>query len=392
MLSRIKLSLPDIRSALLGLDDDKLSTDDLKAIGKQLPTSEEMVRIKDFDDVGKLAKADQYFSHIMTIPRLSERLECMLYRRKLEIEIEEIRPELSIVRNASHELRASVKFKQVLQAILAVGNALNGSSFRGNARGFRLEALLKMKETRTAAGGSDCPTLLHYLAKVLLRSDPSLVTFIEDVPHLEAAARVSVPTVMATIQSLASGLGIMKEELARTQSLPAVPGDRFVVVMQPFAVASTPTVDAIKKMSKSLDDELKALLSFYGEVAEGPDATKPEEFFAMILSFSSSIQKAALEVHDVQVKSGTSTPKIVEEDIATPSESTVKGKQTTSENTLRPPPDSQGRAAGRSFGRGDLDQAIRSMRDGRRRERPYRPISKIFHDGSAGPRSSRAYE
>ena len=46
-----------------------------------------------------------------------------------------------------------------------------------------------MKETKTAKGGPECPTLLHYLARVLLRTDPSLVTFIEDMPHLEAAAR-----------------------------------------------------------------------------------------------------------------------------------------------------------------------------------------------------------
>ena len=46
-----------------------------------------------------------------------------------------------------------------------------------------------MKETRTAKGGPDCPTLLHYLAKVLLRSDANLVLFIEEMPHLEAAAR-----------------------------------------------------------------------------------------------------------------------------------------------------------------------------------------------------------
>ncbi len=54
----------------------------------------------------------------MTIPRLSQRLECMLYRRKLELEIEEIRPELNITRNASQELRSSVRFQRVLQARL----------------------------------------------------------------------------------------------------------------------------------------------------------------------------------------------------------------------------------------------------------------------------------
>lgn len=54
-------------------------------------------------------------SQMISIPRLSQRLDCMLYRRKLEIEIEEIRPELNIVRNASRELRSSVRFKTILQ-------------------------------------------------------------------------------------------------------------------------------------------------------------------------------------------------------------------------------------------------------------------------------------
>lgn len=41
MLSRIKMNFPEIRKALLDLNDDKLSFDDLKAISKQLPTAEE---------------------------------------------------------------------------------------------------------------------------------------------------------------------------------------------------------------------------------------------------------------------------------------------------------------------------------------------------------------
>ena len=51
----------------------------------------------------------------MTIPRLSQRLKCMLYYRRLELDIEEVRPDLSILRNASHELRLSSQFKQTLQ-------------------------------------------------------------------------------------------------------------------------------------------------------------------------------------------------------------------------------------------------------------------------------------
>lgn len=42
MLSRIKLGFPEIRRALLDIDDHKLSIDDLRAISKQLPTADEV--------------------------------------------------------------------------------------------------------------------------------------------------------------------------------------------------------------------------------------------------------------------------------------------------------------------------------------------------------------
>ena len=42
MLARIKLDLPGIRKALVEINDEVLSVDDLRAISKQLPTAEEV--------------------------------------------------------------------------------------------------------------------------------------------------------------------------------------------------------------------------------------------------------------------------------------------------------------------------------------------------------------
>jgi len=42
MLSRIKLNLEEIRRALLDVDDNKLTQDELRAISRQLPTPEEV--------------------------------------------------------------------------------------------------------------------------------------------------------------------------------------------------------------------------------------------------------------------------------------------------------------------------------------------------------------
>lgn len=162
-------------------------------------------------------------------------------------------------------------------------------------------------------------------------------------------------------------------------------------------------VESLKNMATLLESDLRSLLAFYGETPDSPEAPKPEDFFGLILSFSSSLQKAALEVHNATPKiEPPPTPKItIDEPSTPPAESvstsrwclhgnvlivrqTIKGSDAPAQNnnTLR---------ASRSFGRGDLDQAIRSMRSGKRRERapPSRPLSKIFIDGA---RSSRIFE
>ena len=77
-------------------------------------------------------------------------------------------------------------------------------------------------------------------------------------------------------------------------------------------------------MGLSLESELRFLLAYYGETASGPDALKPEDFFNLVLSFSSSLQvtsslisavevanfplskKSAIEVYEVE-KSGPQT-------------------------------------------------------------------------------------
>lgn len=206
----------------------------------------------------------------------------MIYRRKLDIEIEEIRPELNIVRNASHELRSSARFRKVLQVLLNSCKLVPSTNMRTDCAGrwqcierilfprrckriparrvgqgkfpvssattFTLK-VLQLKETRTAKVTSSCPTLLHYIAKVLLTRDPNLVTFIEEMPHLEAAARgsllfhiiqdsvshssvVSVQTIAASVQSLSAGLALVKAEVEYLQNTATSTDDRFVSVMQ----------------------------------------------------------------------------------------------------------------------------------------------------------------
>ena len=169
----------------------------------------------------------------------------------------------------------------------------------------------------------------------------------------------------------------------------------------------------MKKMGAALDIDLRSLLAYYGEAPDSPETPKPEDLFALILSFSSSLQvidhsiynikptltvclqKAALEVHDAETKIMASSPSIVvnQQELEEPVRlyspippfpmpytfpQTIKGSKEQTDYF----PASQGRTGGlHSVGRGEVDQAIRSMRDGKRRARPHRPVNKIFFDG-----------
>jgi diaphanous 1 len=52
----------------------------------------------------------------------------------------------------------------------------------------------------------------------------------------------------------------------------------------------SPRVDALKNMGSTLEAELRSLLAYYGENPDSPDAPRPEDFFGLIASFSSSFQ------------------------------------------------------------------------------------------------------
>lgn len=57
-------------------------------------------------------------------------------------------------------------------------------------------------------------------------------------------------------------------------------------LLQAFVTDVGPAVQSIKAMVTTLDEDLKGLLAYFGE---DPTATKPEDFFATIVSFASSL-------------------------------------------------------------------------------------------------------
>lgn len=51
----------------------------------------------------------------MTIPRIETRLEAMRFRRRLDDLVDELLPDLGVVKTTAADIQASVRFKRILQ-------------------------------------------------------------------------------------------------------------------------------------------------------------------------------------------------------------------------------------------------------------------------------------
>ncbi|KAK9722183.1 hypothetical protein K7432_002855 [Basidiobolus ranarum] len=303
MLSRIKATYTDIYNAILGMDEVLLSIENLKAIKQHIPQKEELEMVRAYDgDPKNLGNAEKYFLEVMRLPRMSERLTCMIFKRRFELDVEELKPELKILFEAIAELKKSDRLLILLHTVLNIGNFMNGSSFRGNASGYMLDALLMLKDVRAKDGNKKgIPSLLHYLCYLLQEKNPQLLTFMEQLPHVEAAARVSVPSVVSTIEVLETGLQqVQKEVEVLTKSKISDSNDKFVPVMTEFIRSAEATVKTISEMRLKLEKDLNHMLTYFGE---DPSTTKPEDFFSTIVSFSSALQKAHKENDEQRQKS-----------------------------------------------------------------------------------------
>ncbi|CAG8578425.1 931_t:CDS:2 [Ambispora leptoticha] len=216
-----------------------------------------------------------------------------------------------------------------------------------------------MGDTKAAENNTKgAATLLHYLAVTLEENQKELINFMDELPHLESAARVSVVTVMASVNNLATGVSHIREEIHALKKIKKLQNnDRFVEVMGEFVEFIEPTVTKIRDLAKKLDNELKQLLVYYGE---DPSSTKPEDFFKLIVSFASYFAKARMENEELRKKA-------------------EKERERERNRLVNRRPSDTSSVSSSIAGKGDFDDAIRELRSGLRRGRG-RPVSKVFMD------------
>jgi len=260
--SGLKMPYADIRKAILLMDFNTLTSQHLESLLSILPTSDELDLLSKYHgDPSLLNEACQFFVEIRGIPRGGLRLEVMLYRSLFTARTEEIFQQLDVITSATEQSSSSPEWRKVLMYTLAIGNFLNNNMAGAKVKGFKLETVLKLKDTKSFKKNSF--TLLHLLCTAMGNNDVPLTEQLKSVPK---AARLSLDEIRHEIALLNEGHTRIEREIVQA-SCDVVTGEPDLFKTQMFQF-SADAQDELESLSREFDvvkSNFVRVVSFYGE-------------------------------------------------------------------------------------------------------------------------------
>ncbi|KAJ3316974.1 hypothetical protein HDU76_001433 [Blyttiomyces sp. JEL0837] len=316
MLSRVKMPYSEIREAILAVNEDKLSETLLKQFLQFVPTEEEISLIKDYvehdaspammaERIKELAKAEQFFLEMSKVPRYLQKLTAIYFKVKFDERFGDLKPDIIAVLAASKQIKESKKIGKLMEILLAIGNYMNGDSFRGGAYGFSIDTLTKLSETKT----NNNKTFMNYLANLIDKKFPDCKDISVELSNVEKATKgfqfqltlyveqprktlVSLPQINQEIAELTKGYRQIESETQWHENNKTLPGDRFAVVMKEFIKTHQSAFTELQAKKSEMDTAFKTTVEFFGE---DPKTATPEGFFSIFWKFVADLDRARKE-------------------------------------------------------------------------------------------------
>ena len=286
MLSRFgKMAYAEIRKAIMDLNEEVLPMENVAALKQLTPEPEEIEQLKEFSgDVENLGKAEKFFLEMMKIKALAPRLNALHTKQGFDAKLNAARSAVLIMLDAVKEIKQSKKLPKLLELVLAIGNFLNGGTFRGGAYGFKLETLAKITEVRASDNKTN---MLNYLAQYCETKDKykDLLTIQDDFPHIVDACKESIPQAQTDLNKLKGELTQVENAI---KTAPNPPGDRFVEVMTAFHEKNAATLEETLNLHSKLEKDFKELLDYFGEAP----STDSQTLFNHVNTFLQSFDRA----------------------------------------------------------------------------------------------------
>ncbi|KAK7114483.1 hypothetical protein V1264_000538 [Littorina saxatilis] len=216
----LRCSLSDVISAISSLECQHLHQDSFAELLELLNSPRDVDKILHHvkrKGPGQLDTPEYLIFEMSKLDHFRERLEFLRFKNKLQINLFEIDQQLRELNTACDELVNNVPLKNVLQTVLAVGNYLNGGTERGQADGFGLDVLNKLKDFADRSRRGNLLELIMRTYCLQYESDLDLgcpTRFkLPEPSNMRHAAQVSFEEIQKALRDLREELSQVRDRL-----------------------------------------------------------------------------------------------------------------------------------------------------------------------------------
>uniref|UniRef100_A0AAX7T7H2 Diaphanous related formin 1 n=1 Tax=Astatotilapia calliptera TaxID=8154 RepID=A0AAX7T7H2_ASTCA len=286
-LGSFRIPYEEIKNAILQVNEKVLTESMVQNLIKQLPGPDQLGVLADMkDEYDDLAESEQFGVVMSSVKRLMPRLQAILFKLQFEEQLNNIKPDVVSVTAACEELRKSDTFARLLQIILLVGNYMNSGSRNGAAFGFSISYLCKLRDTKSADLKQ---TLLHFLADVCQEQYPDVMSFADELIHVEKASRVSAETVQKNLEMMGRQIKSLQKDL---ETFPPPQNDKDLFAEKIFVSHAQEQYEKLDLMHKNMEKQYSDLGDYF---VFDPKKISVEELFGDLNNFKNMFQQAVKE-------------------------------------------------------------------------------------------------
>ncbi|XP_067310948.1 formin-1 isoform X2 [Pseudorasbora parva] len=174
LISSLHLEMKDIQQAVLTVDHSVVDLETIEALYENRAQADELEKIRKHyetskeDEVKLLDKPEQFLYELSQIPDFAGRAHCIIFRTVFVDSMSSVHRKVETISTVCKVFLENDSVKDVIGLILAFGNYMNGGNrTRGQADGFGLEILPKLKDVKSR---DNRISLVDYVVSYYLRN------------------------------------------------------------------------------------------------------------------------------------------------------------------------------------------------------------------------------
>ena len=266
VLNKIRLDSLEISDAIEQYDLKVLTQDICDLLLPIMPNEAEIKEVATFngDVLQDLAICDQFVLIISGIIGYKERIKTILFKYNYLEDYLVISKEIKRVFKVFKFLKEDKNLQRLLEVMLALGNYMNGGSFRGGAFGYTLASLVKFSDTK-----SNGYTFIDYTVKFIYEQikEPKVFEVLKKLKKFDKMQYQSIVEGVKQMENRWKDVQALKKIITEKKD-ELLEEDKSVSFLNDFYKDAEEKIKEVKTKFEKIGKDYEDIAKFFGEKAD----------------------------------------------------------------------------------------------------------------------------